>query len=71
VAGRTIVATRTFTSPTALWLALAGGLATLLVSVRALALRQTTIDTEMRRLRHELEFTHAASGTGEPAAKAP
>jgi hypothetical protein len=46
--GWTIVATRTFTSPTALWLALAGGLAMLLVSVRALALRETTAGGDIR-----------------------
>jgi hypothetical protein len=39
-----IVATRIFTAPDALWLAFAGGVMVLLVSLRALALHETTVE---------------------------
>lgn len=55
----TIIVTRTFAAPTALWLAFAGGLAMLLVSLRALALHETTIE----RVVHALEVGTADDGT--------
>lgn len=60
VAGFTIIATRAFTAPTALWLAFAGGVALLLLSLRALALHETTVE----RVVYALEF----DGTGEAVA---
>jgi hypothetical protein len=60
IAGFTIIATRAFAAPTALWLAFAGGIALLLVSLRALALHETTVE----RVVHQLEL----SGTGRPVA---
>jgi hypothetical protein len=51
----TIIATRVFTGPSALWLAFAGGSALLLLSLRALALHETTIE----RVVHQLEV-HAS-----------
>jgi hypothetical protein len=50
-AGWTIIAMRVFTGPTALWLAFAGGVLMLLLSLRALALHETTIE----RVVHALE----------------
>jgi hypothetical protein len=44
VAGFTIIATRVFTTPTALWLVFAGGVALLLLAVRALAVHETTVE---------------------------
>ena len=57
LAGWTIIATRTFPTPTALWLAFAGGLAVLALSLRALALHETTVE----RVVHALEI--GGSGT--------
>jgi hypothetical protein len=59
VAGWTIIATRTFTTPTALWLAFAGGLALLLLSLRALALHETTVE----RVVHALAWSGSGDGT--------
>jgi hypothetical protein len=61
-AGWTIIAARTFNTPTALWLAFAGGLALLLLSMRALALHETTTE----RVVHQLN----ANGD-QPAAQRP
>ena len=58
IAGFTIIATRTFTAPTALWLAFAGGVALLLVSLQALAVHETTVE----RVVHSLTL----DGRGEP-----
>jgi hypothetical protein len=60
VASWTIIATRVFTTSSALWLAFAGGLALLLLSLRALALHETTIE----RVVHALEL----NGASQPAA---
>lgn len=59
LAGFVVIATRTFTAPTALWLAFAGGIALLLVSLRALALHETTVE----RVVHQLDPNGA---TGSP-----
>jgi hypothetical protein len=58
IAGATIVATRAFTGTTALWLAFAGGIALLLVSVRALAQHENTIE----RVVHQLELNGSSGG---------
>lgn len=60
IAGFTIIATRTFTAPTALWLAFAGGVALLLVSLQALAAHDTTVE----RVVHSLTL----DGRGQPVA---
>jgi hypothetical protein len=57
VAGFTIIATRVFNGPSALWLAFAGGVVLLLLSLRALALHETTVEQVV----HQLEL----SGSGE------
>ena len=57
VAASTVIATRAFTTPTALWIAFAGGLALLALSLRALALHETTVE----RVVHQLEV----NGSGE------
>ncbi len=57
VAASTVIATRAFTTPTALWIAFAGGLVLLAVSLRALALHETTVE----RVVHHLEV----NGSGE------
>jgi hypothetical protein len=51
VAGFTVVATRVFTAPSALWIAFAGGIAFMLLAVRALAIHETTVE----RVVHQLE----------------
>ncbi|HTU87886.1 MAG TPA: hypothetical protein VMF57_20075 [Solirubrobacteraceae bacterium] len=63
VAVWTILANRVFATPTALWIGLAGGVALLLVSLRALALHETTVE----RVVHALEL----DGAGEPLAIRP
>jgi hypothetical protein len=60
IAPLTVIATRAFTAPTALWLAFAGGLALLLVSLRALALHEATVE----RVVYSLEL----NGSGHPVA---
>lgn len=60
VAGWTIIATRAFDTSSALWLAFAGGLALLLLSLRALALHETSV----ARVLHELQV----NGAGKRAA---
>lgn len=55
----TILATRAFTVPSALWLAFAGGVALLLLSLRALALHETTVE----RVVHALELDGSGDGT--------
>ena len=57
VAASTVIATRAFTTPTALWIAFAGGLALLALSLCALALHETTVE----RVVHQLEV----NGSGE------
>jgi hypothetical protein len=57
VAAWTVIATRAFTAPTALWLVFAGGLALLALSLRALALHETTVEQVV----HQLEV----NGSGE------
>jgi hypothetical protein len=59
VAASTIIATRAFTTPTALWLAFAGGAALLMVSLRALALHETTVE----RVVHLLELSDSGEST--------
>ncbi|MGN6171087.1 MAG: hypothetical protein ACTHQQ_23385 [Solirubrobacteraceae bacterium] len=46
-----MIATRAFTTPTALWLSFAGGIALLALSLRALALHEMTVE----RVVHQLE----------------
>src|SRR5207344_2620442 len=57
IAGWTVIATRVFTTPTALWLAFGGGIALLALSLRALALHETTVEQVV----HQLEV----DGSGE------
>ena len=57
VAAWTVIATRAFTTPTALWLAFAGGVVLLALSLRALALHETTVE----RVVHQLDV----NGSGE------
>jgi hypothetical protein len=57
VAAWTVIATRAFTAPTALWLVFAGGIALLALSLRALALHETTVEQVV----HQLEV----NGSGE------
>ena len=57
VAAWTVIATRAFTAPTALWLIFAGGIALLALSLRALALHETTVEQVV----HQLEV----NGSGE------
>jgi hypothetical protein len=57
VAAWTVIATRVFTAPTALWLVFAGGLVLLALSLRALALHETTVEQVV----HQLEV----NGSGE------
>jgi hypothetical protein len=57
VAAWTVIATRAFTTPTALWLAFGGGIALLVLSLRALALHETTVEQVV----HQLEV----NGSGE------
>ena len=63
IAGWTVIATLVFNAPTAIWLAFASGLALVLVSLRALALHETTVE----RVVHALE----RSATLEPTPAAP
>jgi hypothetical protein len=64
----TIIAERTFSAPTALWLAFASGIILLLVSVRGLALHETTIERVVYALAPAGESgAPAAAGAG-PAA---
>jgi hypothetical protein len=60
VAAWTVIATRAFTTPTALWLAFGGGIVLLALSLRALALHETTVEQVV----HQLEV----NGSGEPKA---
>jgi hypothetical protein len=60
IAASTIVATRVFNGTTALWLAFAGGIALLLVSLRSLAQHEATIE----RVVHQLELDGSDSATG-------
>jgi hypothetical protein len=55
-----VIATRAFTAPTALWLVFGGGLLLLALSLRGLALHETTVE----RVVHELEV----GGSGEATA---
>jgi hypothetical protein len=50
VAAWTVIATRAFTAPTALWLVFAGGIALLALSLRALALHETTVEQVVHQL---------------------
>jgi len=50
VAAWTVIATRVFTAPTALWLVFAGGLVLLALSLRALALHETTVEQVVHQL---------------------
>jgi hypothetical protein len=59
IAGFVIVATRTFATLSALWLAFAGGLVLLMLSLRALALHETTVE----RVVHALELDVSGNGT--------
>jgi hypothetical protein len=68
LAGFVIVATRSFTGATALWLEFAGGLALVLVSLRTLAMHEA----ETERVVHSLELNGSPKAvpaqTGHPAA---
>jgi hypothetical protein len=55
----TIIATRTLARPTALWVAFASGVALALLSLRALALHETTVE----RVVHALELNDSGEGT--------
>jgi hypothetical protein len=57
VAAWTVIATRAFTAPTALWLVFGGGIALLALSLRALAVHETTVEQVV----HQLEV----NGSGE------
>ena len=57
VAAWTVIATLVFTTPTALWLAFGGGIVLLALSLRALALHETTVEQVV----HQLEV----DGSGE------
>ena len=50
VAGWTVIASLVFPTPTALWLAFGGGIVLLMLSLRALALHETTIEQVVRQL---------------------
>jgi hypothetical protein len=65
IAGWTVIATLVFNPPTALWLAFADGLVLVLVSFRALALHETTVE----RVVHALE--RSAPVEPRPAQPAP
>ena len=52
VASATVLATRVVSTPSALWIAFAGGVALVLLSLRALALHETTVE----RVVHALEL---------------
>jgi MFS family permease len=52
--GFTVIAMRAFNAPTSLWIALAGGVALLLISLRALALHETTVERVTYALEHGL-----------------
>jgi hypothetical protein len=60
IGGFTVIATRAFNGPTALWLALAGGIALLLVALRTLALNETTVELVV----HQLEVDGPDSSMG-------
>ena len=62
----TIIAVRDFTGQTALWLAFSGGLALLLVSLRALALHESTVE----RVVHSLRLGGNGNGSGNSSGKA-
>jgi hypothetical protein len=62
--GFTIIAMRAFSAPTALWLALAGGVVLTLVSLRALALHETTVERVTYELEHGVPL---AAVEGQPA----
>lgn len=64
-AGWTIIAERTFSAPTALWLAFAGGIVLLMLALRALALHETTIERVVYAL------APAAGAQDQPVAAAP
>ena len=74
VAAWTVIATRAFTAPTALWLVFAGGLALLALSLRALALHETTVEQVVHQLevngsgRPSQRFAVAASRSAAPCA---
>jgi hypothetical protein len=57
VAAWTVIASLVFTTPTALWMAFAGGIVLLTLSLRALALHETTIEQVVHQL--------AVGGSGE------
>jgi hypothetical protein len=59
VAGFVIIATRAVNAPSALWIAFAGGIALLLLALRALALHETTVE----RVVHQLELNGSGSSS--------
>jgi hypothetical protein len=59
IAAWTIIATRTIAAPSALWIAFAAGIALVLLSLRALALHETTVE----RVVHALELDSSGEGT--------
>jgi hypothetical protein len=71
VAGFTIIATRAFTAPSALWLAFAGGVALLLLSLRALALHETTVERVVYALELDGSGEAIAVRPGQPLATSP
>lgn len=58
----TIIAMPVFSEPTAVWLAFAGGLTLLLVSIRALALHETTVERVVYSLERGTPAASAAAG---------
>lgn len=58
----TVIAMPVFSEPTAIWLAFAGGLGLLLVSIRALALHETTVERVVHALERGAPAGSAAAG---------
>jgi hypothetical protein len=68
IAGFTIIATRAFTGSTALWLAFAGGLALLLVSLQSLAMHEAETERVVRSLEVNGSGKAVAAHEGQAAA---
>jgi hypothetical protein len=66
-----IIATLVFAQPAALWQAFAGGLVLLLVSVRALALHETTVERVVHALEVGTPVEPRAPGAGAPPPPSP
>lgn len=71
VGGFTIIAMRSFNAPTSLWIGFAGGVALVVISLRALALHETTVERVTYALEHRIpvasvETEQLASGQLQP-----